>query len=258
MQSANLTDIVKHRPYPLAEGDWVMSQYWDQLLFAHWPVKPNDLRATVPGQFELDCFDGNAWIAVVPFLMNRVRFRRLPPLPIASSFLELNVRTYVKHRGEAGVYFFSLDASSRLAVEAARIWFGLPYLKATMKARFDQEERIEYSSIRRDRRAVEAELKVRYRPTDKVFESEKGSLEEFLTERYRLFSLKGNRILKGEVHHNRWPLQKAEAEFELNTMLNSLGLPASRLGDPHLLYSQSLETLEWAPVPVETDPVKIC
>ncbi|MBI1270284.1 DUF2071 domain-containing protein [bacterium] len=237
-----------------------MSQYWDQLLFAHWPVKPADLRATVPGQFELDCFDGNAWIAVVPFLMNRVRFRKLPPLPIASSFLELNVRTYVKHRGEAGVYFFSLDASSRLAVEAARIWFGLPYLQATMKAKFkpkpeeNEVQWIEYSSIRRDRRAVKAELKVRYRPTDKVFESEKGSLEEFLTERYRLFSVKDNRVLKGEVHHIRWPLQKAEAEFECNTMLNSLGLPTSRLGDPHLLYSKSLETLEWAPVTIEADP----
>ena len=252
----NITEIVEHRPYPLAGGDWIMSQYWDRLLFAHWPVKPTDLRATVPGQFELDCFEGDAWIAVVPFIMNRVRFNRLPPLPIASSFLELNVRTYVKHKGEAGVYFFSLDASSPLAVEAARIWFGLPYLKAKMKARFEEAEEqdkwLEYSSSRRDRRAVDAELKVRYRPVGEIFESEKGSLEEFLTERYRLFSLKGNRVLKGEVHHIRWPLQKAEAEFECNTMLNCLGLPANKLGEPHLLYSESLETLEWAPVSLET------
>ena len=55
--------------------------------------------------------------------------RGMLPVPGVSSFLELNVRTYVRAAdGKPGVWFFSLDASSRLAVEAARRAYKLPVL----------------------------------------------------------------------------------------------------------------------------------
>jgi uncharacterized protein len=116
-----------HRPWPLPEQRWAMAMRWYDLLFAHWPVKPDVLQPLVPGGLRLDTFDGWAWLGVVPFRMEGVRPRYVPERPFAFAFPELNVRTYVTAAGRSGVWFFSLDATSRLAVRAARWWYGLPY-----------------------------------------------------------------------------------------------------------------------------------
>ena len=60
---------------------WLMTQTWNDLLFAHWPVDKQLLRERVPASFELDLFDGHAWIAVVPFHMTNVSPRFVPVLP---------------------------------------------------------------------------------------------------------------------------------------------------------------------------------
>lgn len=75
---------------------WLMSMRWHDLLFMHWPVRPDVLRPHIPAGLELDTYEGEAWIGVVPFGMRRVRPRFVPPLPWISAFPELNVRT---HRG---------------------------------------------------------------------------------------------------------------------------------------------------------------
>ena len=79
-------------------------------------VRASDCRdrrapALVPAGLELDTFEGQAWIGVVPFRMTGIR-------PVASAaawlsaFAELNVRTYVTVGGKPGVCFFSLDAAN--------------------------------------------------------------------------------------------------------------------------------------------------
>jgi len=120
-----LTDTA-HRPWPLPERPWIMTQTWHDLLFAHWPVDKERLRAKLPPGIALDLFDGQAWLGVVPFRMSNVAPRGLPALPWVSAFPELNVRTYVTRDGKPGVYFFSLDAANPLAVQTARTLFHLP------------------------------------------------------------------------------------------------------------------------------------
>jgi hypothetical protein len=113
---------------------------WHDLLFAHWPVAPDALRALLPRTdppLELDVRDGFAWLGVVPFRMSGARFRWLPPVPGTAAFPELNVRTYVTAGGRPGVWFFSLDAASPLAVRAARATFHLPYFDAGMACEAD-------------------------------------------------------------------------------------------------------------------------
>src|SRR4051812_42045561 len=110
-----ILDVVGHRPWALPDRAWVMTQTWHDLLFAHWPVKSSDLRPKVPAAFELDLFDGHAWVGVVPFHMTNVAPRGVPSLPRVSEFPELNVRTYVRVGDRPGIYFFSLDAGSALA-----------------------------------------------------------------------------------------------------------------------------------------------
>jgi uncharacterized protein YqjF (DUF2071 family) len=222
-----------------------MRQTWDRLLFAHWPVPFATLRPLIPYALELDRYDGAAWLGVVPFLMRYVRPRALPAVPWLSAFPELNVRTYVTAGGKAGVYFFSLDAGNTLAVEIAQRWFHLPYFRARFSIT-QAGERMSYRSTRMRTGAPSSELDVSYRPTGPIYASTPASLDAFLTERYCLYTTdRGRRLLRGEIHHQQWPLQPAEAEFRRNTMAqgHGLALPDS---PPLLHYAHHLETLAWS------------
>ena len=110
-----------------------MTQSWNDLLFAHWPVDASQMRRAVPDVFDLDLFDGTAWLGVVPFYMTNVGIRAAPAVPWLSAFPELNVRTYVRVADRSGVYFFSLVAGRRLAVAAARPLLTLPYQAAAVR-----------------------------------------------------------------------------------------------------------------------------
>jgi uncharacterized protein YqjF (DUF2071 family) len=240
-----LLAITEHRAYPYPGSPWVMTQSWNDLLFAHWPFQPDTVRALIPTQMELETFDGAAWIAVVPFKMRNVRPRMTPLVPILSDFLELNVRTYVSVNGIPGVYFFSLDANSLLGVEGARLLFHLPYYYAEMQVS-ECEGVFHYRSERVDKRGLAAGLDVRYAPKSDVIQAKPGSLEHFLTERYCLYTISGdNNLLRAHIHHAPWPLQEAHADFSSNTMLSPIGLAVS--GQPLLHYAKSLPTVEWPP-----------
>src|SRR5262245_28854026 len=122
-----LINDVAHRPWPLPSTPWTIAMRWHDLLFLHWPVCPATLRPLIPRALEIDTFDGRAWLGVVPFRMSGVRPRYFPALGHSAAFPEINVRTYVQTPGRTGVWFFSLDAASWLAVRVARACYGLPY-----------------------------------------------------------------------------------------------------------------------------------
>ena len=127
-------DPSSHRPWPLPRAPWVMAQTWEDLVFLHWPMDPDDLRARLPRGLSLDTYRGDAWVSITPFVVTGLRPRGIPAVPGLSSFAETNVRTYVTRDGKPGVWFFSLDASSRLAVTAARALYHLPYHHAEFTA----------------------------------------------------------------------------------------------------------------------------
>src|SRR5215212_8261113 len=131
-QSGSLSQTA-HRPWPLPRGSWIMGQSWQDLLFAHWRVEAAALRKLVPTGLSVDEHDGSAWLGITPFVLTGFRLRGTLPLPVVSSFPELNVRTYVTAEDKPGIWFFSLDTSSRLAVEAARRLFRLPYYHARLR-----------------------------------------------------------------------------------------------------------------------------
>jgi uncharacterized protein YqjF (DUF2071 family) len=231
---------------------------WEDLLFAHWPVPAAALRPLVPPPLDLDTFDGSAWLGIVPFRMRGVRLRGLPAIPGTSAFPELNVRTYVTAEGKPGVWFFSLDAASRIAVRAARAWFHLPYFDARMESWRTGTE-VAYSSRRTHRGAPPAEFAARYRPTADAYSPTRGSLEHFLTERYCLYAgdsanADGSRLWRGEIHHQKWPLQPAEAEIMRNTMTAPLAL---RLPDtpPLLHFARRLDVVAWPPQSLKTSVI---
>jgi uncharacterized protein len=217
-----------------------MKQTWHDLLFAHWPVPHADLRRLVPEQLTLDTFDNQCWVGVVPFHMRAIRGRFLPPLPGLSRFPELNVRTYVTHSGKPGVYFFSLDAATLPAVWAARAFYHLPYFHADMSSE-DRDGTIHYSSRRRDN---PAEFRGRYRAVAPVQLRDKGSFEHWLSERYCLYTTVRHKVYRGEIHHQQWPLQNAEAEFQINTVAAAAGVALPDTS-PSLLFARRFEVLIW-------------
>lgn len=232
------------RQWPRPDGPWVMRQTWNDLLFMHWPIDPDEMRQRTPAALPLDTFDGQAWIGVVPFWMSGVRPRGVPPAPGLSRFPELNVRTYVTLDGKPGVYFFSLDASNRVAVTAARA-YGLAYFRARMSV----ERRagwVAYASQRAERGAPRASLRMRYRPTGPVMDDVgPGTLDWWLTERYCLYLVDGDGTPERlEIDHPRWKLQPAEAEIAVNSMTVQIELTLPEV-EPLLHFVRRQEMVTW-------------
>lgn len=235
-----------HRPYPLPDGPWVLAMSWRDLLFMHWPVPEGWLRPLIPPELELDAFDGSAWLGVVPFRMMGVRPRLFPAVPALSDFPEINLRTYVTADGKPGVWFFSLDAHNKLAVRLARATFSLPYFDASMSSEVEGEW-VRYASTRTHRGAAPARFSGSYRSLGGRFDSSPGTLENFLTERYCLYSADGKgRARRGEIQHEMWPLESAEVEVEELDMTSQIGVTLPDT-EPVLHFARRLDVLAWPP-----------
>jgi uncharacterized protein len=238
-----------HKPRPLPSGRWMMTQRWNDLLFAHWPVAAPRIAALLPEGLQVDTFQGAAWLGVVPFWLDRIKIRGVPPIPGVRNFPDLNLRTYVRdeHTGAPGVYFFSLDASNLLAVAVARMCFHLPYHWAEM--RLEQKSEREFSFYSRRRFSSDPVVfKVRYRglgPTRKLAESRSGTLEHFLMERYCLFTTnRAGQAIRASIHHVPWPLEEAEAEIERNDLATAIGIELPDQ-EPVLHYSRRQAIYIW-------------
>lgn len=208
----------------------LMHQNWHHLLFMHWEVPPAELQALLPHGLELDTFDGKAYVGLVPFTISGVRPSFVPPIPLISSFHEVNVRTYV-HRGgkDPGVWFFSLDAASALAVTAARTMYKLPYFDASITFEVSDEplQTVEFHSRRTDPRgAMPANGRVVYKPADGVVtHAPMNTLEFFLLERYILYAADDHHNLyKARVHHQPYPIQRAEVLELEETLVWAAGI----------------------------------
>jgi uncharacterized protein YqjF (DUF2071 family) len=220
-----------HRPWPLPSRPWVQGQTWEHLLFAHWPVDHDLLRPHVPPSLVLEQWGGSAWLGLTPFRVVGFRLRGLPPLPVVSEFLELNCRTYVRRGDRPGVWFFSLNASSRLAVAGARRAYGLPYDHARISA---DARRFELQADGGRRFSAE------YSGLGNGAAAAPGTLEHFLTERYCLYGRNGRAL--AEIHHPPWPLQLAQA-----TIRHEHVSPVPLSGNPLCHYAARQDVLVWPP-----------
>jgi uncharacterized protein YqjF (DUF2071 family) len=234
----------EHRPWPLPEGPWFMGQIWLDLLFAHWRVPEEALRRVVPRQLPLDFYEGSAWLGVTPFLVRGLRLRGTAPVPLLSSFPELNLRTYVRVNDKPGIYFLSLDAASWPAVYAARRSYRLPYFHSRI-AIDSTGAWIRYSARRTSGDGPPAEFEACYRPEGELLPRRPGSLVHWLAERYCLYTLNERReVQRGEIHHPPWPLRRAAAEISANTMATPYGIELG--GEPLLHFSARQDVALWS------------
>ena len=236
-----------HRPCPLPRGPWIMVQEWRRLLVAHWRVDAGALVRRLPAGVALDRFQDEAWLAVTPFVAT-VRPRALPAIPYVSTFAELNVRTYVVRDGRPGVYFFSLDATSVLAVLGARVAYALPYFPARATAdATDGEVRYRLQGWRTLWHRVG--FAASSRPVSPAERARPGTLEHWLVERYRLYTTdRRGRVWHADIHHRPWPLQRAAGTIVAKEVAAAAGVDLPEAA-PLLHYADELDVLVWPPRP---------
>jgi uncharacterized protein YqjF (DUF2071 family) len=226
-------------------------QRWRSLAFLHWEVPEAAVAKLLPSGLAVDTFEGRAYVGVVPFTMRDVSPWWSPSVPGVSNFHELNVRTYVTAGDRPGVWFWSLDAASSIAVIAARTGWHLPYHRASMTLEITGEE-VRYQSRRRWPGPKPAELDLRYRIGPSIGEAAPGTLEHFLAERYLLFAEQGDGLLCGQVHHRPYPLHRAEVIEVGESVVAAAGLPPTSGPPVHALYSPGVDVDVFALQPVVT------
>ena len=219
-----------------------MYQSWNDLLFLHWRVEPQEIQRLLPDGLYVDCFDSCAFLGIVPFFMRNIRFRGTPSTPWLSNFLELNVRTYVfDEKGRPGVWFLSLDCNQPFAVWAARTLFHLPYQHASMRANLEDGRTIDYDSQRSKKKGTDAGSHFTYSFRSEVRYAQPDTLEFFLAERYLLFAVnRRKQILVGQVHHTPYPLCDVEVPQFKTDLFELNGLPSNQRPFDHAIGSMGV------------------
>ncbi len=208
---------------------------WRDGLFLHWPVAPDDVRPHVPDELTVETRDGEAWLSVLPFVLTNVGVRGSPPIT-RLAFPELNVRTYVRYRGDPGLYFFSIDVGSAFVAAATGRATRLPvhYARMRVSSGGTNEDEVVFSSDRNatptdvgplSRDGPLARFSATYSPDGDSFTAEEGSLAYWLSERRRFYAPGNGGVLTGEIAHDPWPLQPAEVTIHENTMFAANDLP---------------------------------
>jgi uncharacterized protein len=257
--AGSLLYSVEHRPWLPPDSQWLLSQSWNDVLFAHFAVAPATLRPLVPDALTLETYDGAAWLTISPFCTSNLRPSGVPPLPMLSFFPQVNVRTCVTREDKPGVFNFSVDAANLSAVWFARVFFRMQYWHSAIQvsgatlqarpARNTGENTIRVRSRRLHGPAAlsgPATFDVAYSPAGEAGRARPASLDEFLIERYCVYSYNRGKLYRTEVHHQPWPLQRAGVEIRANSLADPLGL-ALPLKPDLCHFSRCNKLLTWAP-----------
>ena len=233
MKIKEILNTTEHRPWTMPDGNWKFYQEWNDAIFLHWPVNKIELKKLVPEGIEIDLFEGKSWVSVVAFTMEKIRPRFFPPLAPISNFHEINIRTYVRHKEKAGVYFLSIEGGRKISCHVARMLSELPYRYSKMN-RADDHYRSTNSEYNDN-------LDLEFKVGKKI--NEKSELDIWLTERYALFQDGKQGINEFEIQHVEWPvfhvdMKEIKVEYpRFNTLFNGL---------PELCrYSSGVQVLAW-------------
>jgi uncharacterized protein YqjF (DUF2071 family) len=237
-----IRDILKqvsHRPWDIPKTDWKYYQEWNQVLFFHWEIPAQTLLPLIPKGIGLDLFEGKAYISLVPFTMQKISPKYLPPFAPISDFHEVNLRTYVINDGKPGVFFISIEAQKRISAFLSRRISGLPYETSVIR-----REKGKYSSSNLMKDFL---LEIEYAVKESI--EAKSTLEKWLTERYALFLEDNGKVYRYDIHHLEWKIRAIEVK-KLKTNYTLPGLDLSYKKPDLVHYSDGIEVIAWQRVRV--------
>ncbi len=230
---------------PATNLPWLMKQTWSDILFAHYPVPRKILEKLIPTELTLDTFYQTGWVSIVPYFTSSVHLRGLPPIPGTAAYPGFNIRTYVTMNGKPGVYFFRLTAANFLAAYTAKTFFRLPYSYMNMQFK-KAKDLIVFESEKKSG----LQLLCNYKSISEAHQTQQGSLEEWLVERYCLYTVNKKGVpLQADILHDPWHLERAEAEFHQNTLLTSLNIVPEN-EKPILHFAKQRVVRFWPIVPM--------
>ncbi|WP_230875010.1 YqjF family protein [Lysinibacillus cavernae] len=186
-----------------------MTQTWQDVLFLHWPVSPQELEKHIPKELKLDLYQSDAWLSAVLFKVNGQRLRLLPPFPGMRSYLQLNVRTYVEYNGMKGIYFFHLDVTNYPFSKLTAIG-SLPYRYSKIVGK----QRANHFSYTSYYKAFDERLRVSYI----VGDSTNTNFDQWLVERYHSWAKWKDTLFRIDIHHSPWELHQARVTIPSNTL----------------------------------------
>jgi uncharacterized protein len=225
---------VSHRTYHLPDGQWVYYQEWNRALFLHWVVPMELLRPLVPAQFTIDTFEGNAYVSVVPFTMEKIRPRFFPAVRWISDFDEINVRTYIKNDEKEGVYFLNIEAGKARSALVAKLLSGLPYEKAKIYRTYDEYHSENAPKGFKMHAAFDVQNAIHY----------KTELDKWLTERYCLYLDEGSKLYRYDIHHKEWNLRDVSIRnLHIDYNIGKLYLADRAPNLAH--YSDGIKVIAW-------------
>jgi uncharacterized protein YqjF (DUF2071 family) len=185
------------------------------LLMLNYSVDPASLLRLVPAGTMLDKFEGRTYVSLIGFEFNNTRVKGVS-VPFHRSFLEVNLRFYLRRREKRGVAFIRELVPRRMVAAIARWAFNENYSSVPMAHRIagksDKSGLIAEYSWGREARRCSMHL-----DTDgSAAVPNEGSLAQFITEHYWGYAAQcDGGSIEYEVQHPRWRVwQAAKADFK--------------------------------------------
>lgn len=236
MTIREILNTTKQRPWKIPSHNWKFYQEWRNVIFLHYQVDLTQLKKFVPEELEIDLFDDKSWVSVVAFTMKKIRPKNLPYFAPVSDFDEINIRTYVKSNGKAGVYFLSIEGGKGISCKIAKGISELPYRFSKIKRTSNkyQSQNSEFND----------KLDIAFTKGKEL--TEKTELDKWLTERYALFQDTEEAINEFEIHHLEWPIDEIK--------LHSLEIDYPRFEElitekpSKTHYSKGIQVIAWGKI----------
>lgn len=219
-----LSEAARER-FACEEGEPFLLNDWMGAAFLHFEVDAARLAGSVP--FALDLYRGRAVVSAVAFTMKRLRLRSggrwlaWLTAPVAHHGF-LNIRTHVKHDGEAGIYFLAEYLPNRLSVLGGPRMYGLPFELGTLDYQHDHECGEVTGRVTSARGGC-----LQYEGTlskDAVWAPcEAESLDAFLLERYTAFTYRQGTMRRFRIWHEPWMVKPMQVTLTKHTLLSQAG-----------------------------------
>jgi uncharacterized protein YqjF (DUF2071 family) len=201
-------------------GDPFLFADWHRVLFFHFVIPPEALRAHVPPPFELELRNGEACMSIVAVTMRNFRPCRFDPVALPFGCLReqrfLNLRTYVRCHDEPGAFFLHGWLTRPLGLPLPSGFCALPFTFATSKYEHIPENGMIRGTVSAAYRQFSYHAAI---PDDQYQPATPGSLAQFVMERYSGFFCRKGKGYVFRARHPIWLQRAVDATIEEDDLI---------------------------------------